>query len=79
MIELKGRYAEDYIYEFVNKHKGLSIYEIAKRIGWSNGKVHNIIKSLENTGLVKTIVEVEHGRTKRKVYPVPWTELLPED
>ena len=78
-VELRGIYAEEYIYEFINKHKGLSIYEIAKRVGWSNGKVHNIINSLEKKGLVKTIIEVEKGRVKRRVYPVSWIELLPED
>lgn len=79
MLELQRRYAEEFVYEFVNKHQGLSVYEIAKRIGWSSGKVYNIIKSLEEMGLVRTSLEVEGGRTKRKVYPVSWKELLPED
>ena len=78
-MELQRRYAEELVYEFVNKHQGLSIYEIAKSIGWSSGKVYNIIKSLEKMGLVRTSLEVEGGRSKRKVYPVSWKELLPED
>jgi len=78
-VVLKGKYAEDYIYEFVNKNRGLSIYEIAKKVGWSSGKVYNIVRSLEQAGLVKTELIVEGGRVKRKVYPTSWVELLPED
>ena len=79
MLKLKGIYAEDYLYEFVNKHRGLSIYEIAKRLNWSTGKVHAIVKKLENMGLVKTEIIVEKNRVKKKVYPVDWKDLLPED
>ena len=79
MLDLERRYAEELVYELVNKHSGLSVYEIAKKIGWSSGKVHNIVMALEKMGLVRTSLEIERGRAKRKVYPVSWVELLPED
>ena len=44
MLKLKGIYAEDFLYEFINKHRGLSVYEIAKRLNWSTGKVHGIFR-----------------------------------
>ena len=78
-LEIKGEIAEDYLYEFVNANSGLSIYELSKELGWSTGKVYNIIKVLEEDGLVRTIKTEERGRTKRKVYPVDWKDLLPED
>jgi len=78
-LKIKGEIAEDYLYEFVNAHSGLNIYELSKRLRWSTGKVYNIIKVLEEDGLVKTIKIEERGRIKRKVYPVDWKELLPED
>ncbi len=77
--KIKGEIAEDYLYEFVNANKGLSIYKLSKRVGWSTGKVYNIVKVLEDDGLVRTIKTEEGGRIKRKVYPVDWKELLPED
>ena len=79
MIEPCGIYAEDYLYEFMNKHRGLSIYEIAKKLGWSCGKVHGIVKRLEEKGLVKTVIEIENNRVKRKVYPTEWIDLLPDN
>jgi hypothetical protein len=45
--KIKGELAEDYLYEFVNSNRGLSIYELSKRLGWSTGKVYNIITVLE--------------------------------
>lgn len=72
----RGVYSEDTLYEFVNKYRGLSIYEIAKKLGWSCGKVHGIVKRLEEKGLVKTVVAIENNRVKRKVFPVDWIELL---
>ena len=48
-------------------------------MGWSTGKVYNIVKVLEDDGLVRTIKIEERGRLKRKVYPTDWKELLPEE
>lgn len=71
--------AEDYLYEFVNTHSGLSIYEISKKLKWSTGKVYDIVKTLEESGLITTQKSEENGRTKRRVYPTTWKELLPQD
>ena len=76
---LKGELAEDYLYEIINAHEGLSIYELAKFLGWSTGKVYHIVKALEQDGLVRTEKLEEGGRIKKKVYPVDWEKLLPED
>ena len=38
-----------------------------------------IIKLLEKMRLIKTSLEVEEERIKRKVHPLSWVELLPED
>jgi predicted transcriptional regulator len=79
METLRGELAEDYLYEVVNDHAGLSIYELAKFVDWSTGKVYHIVKALEQEGLVRTEKLEEGGRIKKKVYPVDWEELLPED
>ena len=51
---LGGDLAEDYLYETINAHEGLSIYELAKFVGWSTGKAYHIVKVLEQDGLVRT-------------------------
>jgi len=76
---LRGEVAEDYLYDFINSHKGLSIYGLAKRLNWSTGKVYHIVQKLEEAGLVRSERVEEGGRLTRKVYSAHWTELLPED
>jgi predicted transcriptional regulator len=78
-IELRGDFAIDYLHEFVNQNRGLSIYDLAKKLRWSTGKVYNIVKVLEEVGLVRTEKSEEGGRIKKRVYPIDWKELLPED
>jgi DNA-binding transcriptional regulator GbsR (MarR family) len=57
----------------------LSIYELSKRVGWSTGKVSNIIKKLEEDSLIGKDRLVKGGRTKTKIHPIGWKELLPDD
>jgi len=76
--EITGEFVEDYLYEFVNANRGLSIYDLAERLGWNVEEVHGIIERLEEGGLIRTD-ESEEEELKRKVYPVGWKDLLPED
>ncbi len=77
--EIKGELAEEYLYEFVNLNRGLSIYEISERLGWNVEEVHNLVKKLEEDGLIRINESEEEEKRKRKVYPVGWKDLLPED
>ena len=76
--EIKGELAEEYLYEFVNSNRGLSIYDLSERLGWNIEELHNLVKGLEEGGLIRTD-ESEVEELKRKVYPVGWKDLLPED
>jgi len=76
--EIKGEIAEEYLYEFINVNRGLSIYEISERLGWNAEEVYNFVKMLEEDGLIR-ITESKEEKWKRKVYPVRWKDLLPED
>jgi len=75
---IKGELAEEYLYEFVNANRGLTIYKFSERLGWDAEEVYNIVKRLEEDGLIRTD-ESEEEELKRKVYPVGWKDLLPED
>ncbi|MCK4398331.1 MAG: MarR family transcriptional regulator [Methanophagales archaeon] len=76
--EIKGELAEEYLYEFVNANRGLSIYDLSERLGWNAEELHNLVKRLEEGGLIRTD-ESEEEELKRKIYPVGWKDLLPED
>ena len=77
--EIKGELAEEYLYEFVNSNRGLSIYEFSERLGWNVEEVYNIAKRLEGNGLIRIYESEGEEKLKRKVYPVGWKDLLPED
>ena len=77
--EITGEFVEDYLYEFVNANRGLSIYELSEKLGWNAEEAYSIVKRLEELRLIQTDVSEEEGKLKRKVYPVELKDLLPED
>jgi predicted transcriptional regulator len=77
--EINGEIAEEYLYEFINVNRGLSIYELSEWFGWNFEEVHNLVKRLEEDGLIRTDESEEEEKRKRKVYPAGWKDLLPED
>ena len=77
--EIKGELVEEYLYEFVNANRGLSIYELSERLGWNVEEAHSIVERLEEDGLIRINESEEGDELKRKVYPVGWKVLLPED
>ena len=76
---IKEELVEEYFYEFVNANRGLSIYDLSERLGWNVEEAHGIIERLEEDGLIRINESEEEEELKRKVYPVGWKELLPED
>ncbi|NQE05853.1 hypothetical protein C5S32_08280 [ANME-1 cluster archaeon GoMg1] len=77
--EIKGEQAEEYLYEFVNANRGLTIYEFSERVRWNAEDVYNTVKRLEEDVLIRINESEEGDELKRKVYPVGWKDLLPED
>ena len=51
--EEEARKEQEILYEFVNVNKGLSIYEISKRLQWDVIETYNILKGLEKEGLIR--------------------------
>ncbi|MDI6811291.1 MAG: helix-turn-helix domain-containing protein [archaeon] len=63
----------------MNANRGLTIYDISERLGWNAEEVYNLVKRLEEVGLIRINESEEGGRLKREVYSVGWKDLLPED
>ncbi len=78
--EEEERKEQEILYEFVNVNKGLSIYEIAKSLRWDVIETYNILKGLEKEGLIHIKAsEKDEDELNKRVYPVEWIKLLPED
>lgn len=68
------------LYKVINKKPGFSIYQLAKEMGWSSGKVYGSIQRLEKEGLVHTEKAIKGGRTVLKVHAADWSEFFtPEE
>jgi len=48
-------------------------------LGWNAEDVYNMVKRLEEDGLIRINESEEGDGRKRKAYPVGWKDLLPED
>ena len=70
IITLPIRYSEE------PSNSGLSIYELAKSIGWSHGKVRSSIKRLERDGLVGVEKNIRNGRSVSVVTYKKWQEFF---
>jgi predicted transcriptional regulator len=68
------------LYRAINRTPGASIYELAKELSWSSGKVYGSVRRLERNNWVRTEKAERHGRSVLKVKPVEWFEFLtPEE
>jgi predicted transcriptional regulator len=63
----------------INRKPGASIYELAKELGWSSGKVYGSVRRLERDGWIRTEKAERSGRSVLKVNPVEWFEFLTSD
>jgi len=67
------------LYKWIGGHPGLSIYELAKSIGWSHGKVYSSVKRLEQDGLVKVDRVIRNGRSASIVTYREWQAFFTKD
>ncbi len=64
------------LYEWIEEHPNLSIYELAKSINWSHGKVYSSVKRLTNDGLVNVENAIRNGRSVSIVTYKKWQEFF---
>lgn len=68
------------LYEVINKKPGSSVYELAKELGWSSGKVYGSVHRLEKDNWVRIEKAERDGRSVLKIMSVSWHEFLtPEE
>jgi len=66
----------EFLYEFISKNPGLTIYDLSKKLEWTTGKVEHYVKKLVKEGIVKNSEEIVNGRVKKAYSPVPWKKLI---
>ncbi len=68
--------SEDVLYRYIDKHPGLSTYELSKRLSWEGGKVRTVLARLERAQLIKTKYVEENHKIKKISYPLTLKELV---
>lgn len=53
--------------EVISKNPYLSIYELAKKINWTPGKVEHYVKKLIKDKMIENSTEVVNGRNRRSI------------
>jgi len=64
------------LYEVINKKPGSSVYELAKELGWSSGKVYGSVRRLEKDSWIRTEKAERDGRSVLKIIALKWHEYL---
>jgi predicted transcriptional regulator len=64
------------LYEWIEEHLDLSIYELAKSINMSHGKVYSSVKRLRDDGLVNVETAIRNGRSVSIVTYKKWQEFF---
>ena len=67
------------LYEVINRKPRSSVYELAKDLGWSSGKVYGSVRRLEKDGWIRTQKAERDGRSVLKIIPVKWHEFLTQE
>jgi DNA-binding MarR family transcriptional regulator len=68
------------LYEKVDDNPGLSVYELAKLMNWTPGRVHGSVMRLVEKELMKTERATRGGRSVLLVVPKEWWEFFtPEE
>ena len=62
------------LYNFICEHENLNMFQIAKKLGWSSGKVQWSVKRLENENMIKSELIYNTDRPKRIIKPIKWHE-----
>jgi len=73
---MKNKY---FMYQFITKTPGITIYDLAKKINWSPGKVKYYTEKLLEDGVIRNSTEIVNGRTQKKFYPVSYKEFIKKE
>ena len=65
-----------FLYEFIDKNPGLTVYEISKKIDWTNGKINHYIQKLVKEDFIKNSDKVVNGRNHKRYSSKTVKELI---
>ncbi len=67
--QVRRKKAQDnkwFLYEFIDKNPGLTVYEMSKKINWTIGKLNYYVKKLVKDGMINNSEKVVNGRNQKR-------------
>jgi len=77
--QVRRKKAQDnkwFLYEFIDKNPGLTVYEISKKIDWTNGKINHYIQKLVKEDFINNSDKVVNGRNQKRYSSKTVKELI---
>ena len=65
-----------FLYNYIARNPGLTVYELGKRLKWSVGKIHYYIKALLEEGMIQNSTEIVGGRVRKSYSSTKVKEFL---
>ena len=60
----------------IEKNPGLTSYELAKKIGWSGGKVRYYLRQLLEDNEVTVKISYNSSRLRKEIYAIDWKDMI---
>jgi len=67
--QVRRKKAQDnkwFLYEFIDKNPGLTVYEMSKKINWTIGKLNHYVQKLVKDGMINNSAKVVNGRNQKR-------------
>ena len=67
--QVRRKKAQDnkwFLYEFIDKNPGLTVYELSKKLNWTIGKANLYVQKLVKDGMINNSDEVVNGRNQKR-------------
>jgi len=73
---LKAEANKNELMYIIEKNPGLTSYELAKRLGWSGGKVRYYLRQLLEDNEIIMKEKYNSSRLRKEVYAIDWKEMI---
>lgn len=73
-----GEHTDKAVLQIASKKQGVTLYDLAKTLGWTRGRVLGSIRRLSKQGRIKTKTVLRHGKVVRTIHTAEYQEPKPE-
>jgi len=73
-----GEHTDKVVLEHISRNQGIILYDLAKELSWTRGKVLGSVQRLSRQSMIKTKTVLRHGKVVRIIYTAEYEEPKPD-